>query len=32
VSEEDAPPQRKPWWMVLGAIVCLYVVYRWITG
>ena len=29
LSREDAPPQRKPWWIVGGVIACLYVVYRW---
>jgi hypothetical protein len=32
ISEEDATPVRKPWWIILGAIACLYVVYRWIAG
>jgi hypothetical protein len=32
VSEEDSPPQRKPWWIVVGVLVCLYLVYRWIAG
>jgi len=32
LSREDAPPSRKPWWMILGAIACLYAVYRWIVG
>jgi hypothetical protein len=32
VSEEDAPPTRKPWWIVIGAVVCLWVVFRWIVG
>jgi hypothetical protein len=30
ISSEDAPV-RKPWWLVLGVGVCLYVVYRWIV-
>jgi hypothetical protein len=30
ISNEDAPA-RKPWWLVLGVGVCLYVVYRWIV-
>ena len=29
ISEEEAPPARKPWWIVVGVILCLYVVYRW---
>lgn len=29
LSEEDAPRKGKPWWVVLGVVACLYVVYRW---
>lgn len=32
LSAEDAPPSRKPWWIIVGALLCLYVVYRWIVG
>ena len=32
ISEEDTPPSRKPWWIILGALAALYVVYRWIVG
>jgi hypothetical protein len=32
LSAEDAPPSRKPWWVVVGVIACLYAVYRWIAG
>lgn len=32
ISDDDAPPPRKPWWIIVGALACLYVVYRWITG
>ncbi|MDG3007227.1 zinc ribbon domain-containing protein [Paludisphaera mucosa] len=28
ISREDAPSARKPWWIILGAIACLYAVYR----
>ena len=31
ISEEDAPAARKPWWIILGAVLVLYVVYRWIV-
>jgi hypothetical protein len=29
LSREDAPPGPKPWWLVLGVVACLYVVYHW---
>ena len=32
ISEEDAPPTRKPWWLILGVLVCLLLVYLWIKG
>ena len=32
LSDEDAPTSRKPWWIIVGAVVCLYVVYRWVAG
>jgi hypothetical protein len=32
ISEEDAPAARKPWWVVVGVLLCLYAVYRWITS
>lgn len=32
LSAADSPPQRKPWWLVVGVVVCLYAVYRWIVG
>ena len=32
LSDEDAPPPRKPWWIIAGAVICLYVVYRWVAG
>ena len=32
ISEEDAPAGRKPWWLIAGVVLCLYIVLRWITG
>jgi hypothetical protein len=32
ISDEDAPAARKPWWIILGVIACLYLVYRWTVG
>ena len=32
ISREDAPPQRKSWFIVAGTIVTLYILYRWIAG
>lgn len=32
ISEEDSPPSRKPWWIIIGVVLCLYVIYRWIMG
>jgi len=29
LSREDAPYERKPWWIIVGVIACLYAVYRW---
>lgn len=31
VSAEDSPSPPKPWWIVVGAVACLYAVYRWIV-
>ena len=32
ISDEDAPPQRKPWWIIVGTLACFYIFYRWIVG
>jgi hypothetical protein len=32
LSQEDAPPGRKPWWLIGGVVLCLLVVYLWIVG
>jgi hypothetical protein len=31
-AEDDHQPTRKPWWLYIGVLVCLYLVYRWIAG
>jgi hypothetical protein len=31
ISREDAPPVRKAWWIIVGALLGLYVVFRWIV-
>jgi hypothetical protein len=30
VSREDAPRQPKPWWLIVGVVVCLYLIWRWL--
>jgi hypothetical protein len=30
LSKEDAAAASKPWWIWLGVVACLYIVYRWI--
>jgi hypothetical protein len=32
ISREDTPPARKPWLIVVGTIVTLYILYRWVFG
>jgi hypothetical protein len=32
ISAEDAPPARKPWWIIVGAIVCLILLLSWFFG
>lgn len=32
ISAEDAPPSRKPWWIIAGVVVCLGIVYWWTFG
>ena len=32
LSEEDFPAARKPWWIIVGALLAFYAVYRWIVG
>lgn len=30
ILDEDASAPRKPWWIIVGFLLCFYVVYRWI--
>ncbi|MGO8750292.1 MAG: hypothetical protein ACLQNE_30475 [Thermoguttaceae bacterium] len=33
ISKEDThSSSRKPWWIIVGVLLVLYVVYRWIVG
>jgi uncharacterized paraquat-inducible protein A len=32
ITEEDAVPAHKPWWIIVGTLLVFYVVYRWIAG
>jgi hypothetical protein len=31
ISDYDAPP-HKPWWILVGVVIALYIIYRWIVG
>jgi hypothetical protein len=30
ISQEDAPPAQRPWWIVLGAVAVLLIVALWV--
>ncbi len=32
ISAEDSPPIRKPWWIVIGALLCLAAIWVWIAN
>jgi hypothetical protein len=32
ISAEDAPAQAKPWWIVLGVVLCLVVLLWWVVA
>jgi predicted nucleic acid-binding Zn ribbon protein len=32
ISEEDAPPGRKPRWIVVGLVICLIIAVMWIVN
>jgi hypothetical protein len=29
LSAEDSPPTRKPWWIIIGVLLCLAVIWVW---
>lgn len=29
ISAEESPSYRKPWWVLVGVAICLYVVFSW---
>jgi hypothetical protein len=31
ISEEDARPGRKPWWIIIGVVLCILVIWLWIA-
>ena len=32
VTDEGVPTRTKPWWIIVTAAACLYLVYRWTVG
>lgn len=30
LSSEDRPATPKPWWIIIGVLLCFLVIYRWI--
>jgi hypothetical protein len=32
ISEDDTASSPKPWWIIVGVLLVLYIVYRWIFG
>ena len=32
ISEEDAPPGRSPWWIILGVVLCLCAIWVWVAS
>jgi hypothetical protein len=31
LSDEDLPASRKPWWIILGVVLCILVIWFWIA-
>lgn len=31
ISEQDALPSRKPWWIIIGVLLCILVIWFWIA-
>jgi hypothetical protein len=31
ISREDVPVSHKPWWILLGAVACVFVIYCWMV-
>jgi hypothetical protein len=32
ISDEDTPPRRMPWWIIIGVVLCLCVIALWIIA
>ena len=32
ILEEDTVPARKPWWIIIGALLVFYAVYQWVVA
>jgi hypothetical protein len=32
ILDEDASPSRKPWWVILGVLLCLAAIWVWIAS
>jgi uncharacterized paraquat-inducible protein A len=32
LADDDSLLVRKPWWILIGVAICLYLVYQWLAG
>jgi hypothetical protein len=32
ISAEDSPLARKPWWLIIGVLLCLAAIWVWLTS